>query len=110
MHGLMMCATFLVMLPVGVVVLRVLEKVVWHAVIQGVGMVVAGVGVGVGVWLGRRYNHVSCPISFLLSFYFFQIWFLGRFVYAFLLACLLAGWLKLIQRKSPDPQPPPTNS
>ncbi|KAF2186466.1 iron reductase domain protein [Zopfia rhizophila CBS 207.26] len=56
-HSLMMGGTFVVLFPMGVVFLRLLEKVKWHAWVQGAGMVIVVMGVGLGLYLGRFYNH-----------------------------------------------------
>ncbi|KAF2675870.1 hypothetical protein K458DRAFT_197029 [Lentithecium fluviatile CBS 122367] len=61
-HSLLMCGTFVVVFPMGVVFLRVLEKVRWHAYMQGVGTVLVAGGVGMGVYAGREYNQVSIPL------------------------------------------------
>ncbi|KAK7187970.1 hypothetical protein DPSP01_003144 [Paraphaeosphaeria sporulosa] len=56
-HVVLMGGAFVIVFPLGVVFLRVLEKVKWHAWMQGVGMVLAIIGLGVGIYLGREYNH-----------------------------------------------------
>lgn len=58
-HAVLMGGTFVALFPIGVVFLRVLENVKWHAWMQGVGVVFIIIGVGVGVYLGKEYNHVS---------------------------------------------------
>ncbi|KAF2258957.1 CBD9-like protein [Lojkania enalia] len=56
-HAALMCGAFVLLFPIGVVFLRVLERVRWHAWMQGFGLVIAVIGVGVGIYLGREYNH-----------------------------------------------------
>ncbi|ORX97388.1 hypothetical protein BCR34DRAFT_166591 [Clohesyomyces aquaticus] len=85
LHVVMMCGTFVILFPVGVVFLRLLEKVRWHAITQGVGMVIAVLGVGVGIYLGREYNHSKNVSSA------HQI--LGLFIVLFTLAQFTLGFL-----------------
>jgi len=56
-HALMMCGAFVIIFPAGVLVLRIMEKVMWHGYVQGFAGLVAILGVGVGIYLGRMYNH-----------------------------------------------------
>lgn len=58
-HSLLMCGTFVILFPIGVVFLRLLEKVMWHAIMQGIGVVFIVIGVGLGIYVGREYNQVS---------------------------------------------------
>lgn len=58
-HAVLMVGSFIMLFPIGVIFLRLLEKVKWHAWMQGVGVVFTIIGLGVGVYLGREYNHVS---------------------------------------------------
>lgn len=58
-HAVLMCGTFVILFPIGVIFLRLMEKVKWHAWMQGIGMGLAIVGFGAGIYLGREYNHVS---------------------------------------------------
>ncbi|KAF2247367.1 iron reductase domain protein [Trematosphaeria pertusa] len=55
-HSLLMCGTFVILFPIGVVFLRLLEKVMWHAIMQGIGVVFIVIGVGLGIYVGREYN------------------------------------------------------
>jgi hypothetical protein len=57
-HAILMCSTIVVLFPIGVVFLRLLENVIWHAWMQGVGCLFIVTGVGVGVWAGKQYNQV----------------------------------------------------
>ena len=58
-HGLLMIGTFVLLWPTGVIFLRVLERVKWHAWIQGVGMGLVVVGFVLAMQVGSSYNHVS---------------------------------------------------
>lgn len=59
MHAFMMCGTFIVIFPLGVVFLRLLDRVKWHGWMQGVGLGFLLGGLGLGIWAGTMYNHVS---------------------------------------------------
>lgn len=59
LHAAIMGVAFIIVFPLGVVFLRALEKVKWHAWTQGVAVVLAIIGLGVGIYLGMEYNHVS---------------------------------------------------
>ena len=59
LHAVAMCGTYVVLFPMGVVFLRLLERVMWHGVMQGAGTVVVVLGAGIGVWMGGIYNRVS---------------------------------------------------
>lgn len=56
MHAVMMCMAFVLFFPLGALVLRVLESVVWHAVAQAVGVVLVLIGFGMGIRVSREYN------------------------------------------------------
>ncbi|KAF2786223.1 iron reductase domain protein, partial [Melanomma pulvis-pyrius CBS 109.77] len=57
LHSLIMCGVFVILFPIGVVFLRLLEMVKWHAWMQGIGAACALCGVGLGIWAGLEYNH-----------------------------------------------------
>ncbi|KAF2469130.1 CBD9-like protein, partial [Lindgomyces ingoldianus] len=84
-HTVVMCGTFVILFPIGVIFLRLLEKVRWHAWIQGFGMVLAVLGVGVGIKLGLEYNHSKNVNSA------HQI--LGLFVVVFTIAQFTLGFI-----------------
>jgi hypothetical protein len=54
-----MIVAFLVIFPLGAILLRFLESVKIHGIVQGVGVLAAVVGVGIGIYLSTMYNHVS---------------------------------------------------
>ncbi|KAF2737666.1 CBD9-like protein [Polyplosphaeria fusca] len=56
-HGAVMCAVYVLLFPIGVMLLRLLDRVKLHAWVQGVGLLLAAGGVGLGIWLSRMYNH-----------------------------------------------------
>ncbi|KAF2494150.1 CBD9-like protein [Lophium mytilinum] len=56
-HAAAMCGAFVLLYPSGVLLLRVLEKVLWHAWMQGLATIVAILGVGLGIKLSLTYNH-----------------------------------------------------
>lgn len=58
-HSALMCGTFVVLFPVGVIFLRLVEKVKWHAWMQGLGLVLIACGVGIGIWASGQYNNVG---------------------------------------------------
>ncbi|KAF1936114.1 hypothetical protein EJ02DRAFT_459810 [Clathrospora elynae] len=56
-HAAIMLATFAIIFPLGAVLLRFLESVKVHGIVQGVGVLTAIVGVGLGIYLSKMYNH-----------------------------------------------------
>lgn len=66
-HAVLLCGSFVILFPIGVVFLRVLDKVKWHAYMQGVGLLLIIVGVGLGLGASGQYVHVS--LSLLLPDY-----------------------------------------
>ncbi|KAF2813183.1 CBD9-like protein [Mytilinidion resinicola] len=56
-HAVAMCGAFVLLYPGGVLLLRVLEKVMWHAWMQGLATIIAILGVGLGIKLSLTYNH-----------------------------------------------------
>lgn len=58
-HAVFMGGAFVILFPLGVIFLRLVEKVRWHAWMQGTSAAIAVFGVGIGIYLGRQYNHVS---------------------------------------------------
>jgi protein-S-isoprenylcysteine O-methyltransferase Ste14 len=59
MHAFLMCGTFIVIFPLGVVFLRLLDRVKWHGWMQTVGLGFLLAGLGMGIWAGTMYNQVS---------------------------------------------------
>jgi len=58
-HAVLMCGAFALIFPLGAVLLRLLENVKMHGIVQGVGALVVLGGSGAGIYLGNMYNHVS---------------------------------------------------
>ncbi|KAF2111016.1 hypothetical protein BDV96DRAFT_603605 [Lophiotrema nucula] len=56
-HSVMMCGTFVIIFPIGVVFLRLLDKVIWHGWTQSIGAAIICIGAGLGVWASKQYNH-----------------------------------------------------
>jgi len=53
-----MIFTFVALMPLGLVLLRVVESVRWHAINQTVAAILAIIGGGIGVYIGLMYNRV----------------------------------------------------
>jgi hypothetical protein len=58
-HGVLMCGTFVILFPLGVIFLRIVEEVKWHAWMQSSGSVLLLGGIGIGIYVSKQYNHVS---------------------------------------------------
>ncbi len=58
-HGALMMISFVLLFPIGAVVMQFLKKVLWHAAIQVVGFCMVFGGFGVAVKVARLYNKVS---------------------------------------------------
>lgn len=58
-HAAIMLATFAIIFPLGAVILRFLESVKIHGIVQSVGVLAALAGVGLGIYLSKMYNHVG---------------------------------------------------
>ena len=57
-HAVLMCLAFVLVFPLGALMLRFLKSVLWHAVAQAVGVLSVLVGFGIGIRLSREYNRV----------------------------------------------------
>lgn len=57
-HALLMAGTFVILFPLGVLWLRVFEKVMLHWLNQTFAVFVLVVGAGLGIYVGRLYNKV----------------------------------------------------
>ena len=57
-HALVMLVAFVLVLPFGSLVLRVLRRVMWHAAIQVFALFLVLVGFGIGVSVSLQYNKV----------------------------------------------------
>jgi hypothetical protein len=60
-HAVIMIGTFVGLLPMGVLLLRVGGWVRWHAANQGLALVTLTVGLGLGIYISTLYNRVRCP-------------------------------------------------
>ena len=54
-HAVFLCGSILILFPVGVVLLHVLDKVKWHAYMQGTSLLLVIVGVGLGLSASGQY-------------------------------------------------------
>lgn len=55
-HAIVMCIAFVIIFPLGAILLRLIESVRWHSIIQFIAMVVAIVGTGTGLYVSFQYN------------------------------------------------------
>ena len=60
-HALLMIGSFLVLFPGGYLVLRVFEKVIAHAAVQSVAMLLVIISTGLGVSISKGMKIVSIP-------------------------------------------------
>jgi hypothetical protein len=58
-HACLMVLTFVGLLPLGIMILRVFKSPKWHGVAQGISMALALAGMAIGIWMGTKYNRVS---------------------------------------------------
>ncbi|KAG4442276.1 hypothetical protein IFR05_002267 [Cadophora sp. M221] len=58
-HAVLMILTFVGMMPVAVMVLRILNSPKWHGVAQTASALVALIGTGVGIKAGMQYNRTK---------------------------------------------------
>lgn len=67
-HGVIMCVVFVIIFPLGAVILRLANTVKGHYITQSLGIIFAVGGVGLGLYDSTMYNHVSDnpPLSLLL--------------------------------------------
>ena len=61
-HGVMMCLTFIVVFPLGSLLLRLTNSVRWHWAVQSFGVLCMAIGFGTGVYASFEYNRVCSPI------------------------------------------------
>ena len=66
-HAAIMLAACVVIFPLGAVLLRFLESVKTHYIVQTIGLLATVFGVGVGLYLGTMYNHVSVCEAYFRS-------------------------------------------
>jgi hypothetical protein len=65
-HAAIMLAAYVIIFPLGALLLRFLESVKTHYVVQTIRLLVTIIGVGIGLYLSTMYNQVS---SWLLAPY-----------------------------------------
>lgn len=58
LHGALMIIAFFGLMPIGLLILRVMNNVKWHALNQSLSAIVALIGLFVGIYLGTLYNRV----------------------------------------------------
>lgn len=73
MIAAIMILAFGVLMPFGMVILRIMESVRWHAVNQSVAAILAIIGAGLGIYIGTMYNRVSgwqaCSAELILTIF-----------------------------------------
>jgi len=80
-HAVFVCIAFVIMMPLGVIFLRIFEKVRWHWINQLLALSVAFVGFVIGIFLSTTYNksksfnsaHQVIGLLVILAL-FFQAW------------------------------------
>ncbi|KAK3075142.1 hypothetical protein LTR53_001826 [Teratosphaeriaceae sp. CCFEE 6253] len=55
-HGFIMCLTFVVIFPVGALILRSLQRVILHAVVQAIGLFLVCCATAGGIVISTQYN------------------------------------------------------
>lgn len=63
LHGFMMIFAFVVLMPVGIFILRIMNSVKWHGFNQAASAALAIMGVMLGVYCATMYNRVRMSIS-----------------------------------------------
>lgn len=58
-HAVIMVVVFVIVFPFGAAYLRLQNSVMWHWIMQSVGVLGTLVGVGIGLNLSQQYNNVS---------------------------------------------------
>lgn len=58
LHAVLMIVAFFGLMPIGLLILRIMNSVKWHAINQSLSAAVALVGMFVGVYCGTMYNRV----------------------------------------------------
>ncbi|KAF3047055.1 hypothetical protein E8E12_010844 [Didymella heteroderae] len=56
-HAAIMLAAYVIIFPLGAILLRYLESVKAHYIVQTIGLLATVIGVGVGIYLSMMYNH-----------------------------------------------------
>jgi hypothetical protein len=55
-HAIVMCLAFVIVFPLGGLLLRMLDSVRWHAICQFIALVITLVGSGIGLYISFGYN------------------------------------------------------
>lgn len=65
LHAAVMILAFVVLMPMGVFILRILNSPKWHGFNQALSAVVALIGLFLGIYIATMYNRVStpCPVK-----------------------------------------------
>jgi hypothetical protein len=63
LHAVLTIVAFVGLMPIGLLILRVMNSVKWHSLNQSLSSAVALVGVFVGVYCGTMYNRVCRPFN-----------------------------------------------
>lgn len=58
-HAIFMAGAFVILFPMGVLWLRIFQKVRLHWLTQTIGVLVVFIGAGIGIHLSKQYNRVS---------------------------------------------------
>jgi hypothetical protein len=61
LHAAVMILAFVVLMPLGVLILRILNSPKWHGFNQALSAVVAIIGLFLGIYISTMYNRVSTP-------------------------------------------------
>lgn len=67
LHAALMIIAFVGLMPIGILMLRVMNNVKWHALNQTLSAAVALVGLFVGIYCGTMYNRVRWLSSYSFS-------------------------------------------
>ncbi|KAK4543294.1 hypothetical protein LTR36_005653 [Oleoguttula mirabilis] len=62
-HAFVMCLTFVIIYPLGVLFLRVLKRVILHAVVQTIGLVLTCMATAGGIVISTQYNRSRLLLS-----------------------------------------------
>ncbi len=84
-HGVVMCLAFIILFPLGILLLRVLESVRWHWICQSLALILVVLSSGGGVYISMEFNRSR---NFNTAH---QV--LGILLFLALLAQLALGWV-----------------
>ena len=68
LHAAAMIFAFVVLMPLGVVILGIFDSPKWHGFNQALSAVVALIGLFLGIYIGTMYNRVSLPCASKIGF------------------------------------------